>query len=174
MGIHNPLYPARGADLNARQKAQRAQSRSGAQGWGEERDEQEEVQLLSRWGSAEGSRQGKKDDNEEVEVEHEEDEDEDEDSALPPAATSKTTTRTQPAWMKSKSQSNLPTTSWLKTKLTTLLWAVFNLRTPAYFIPLTLNLTGSIWSFLLVGKHGTYPSPSSLHLPFPLFLEEPC
>jgi hypothetical protein len=28
------------------------------------------------------------------------------------------------------------------------------LRTPAYSIPLVINLTGSIWFFLLVGKHG--------------------
>ncbi|KAL1860224.1 hypothetical protein Plec18167_004341 [Paecilomyces lecythidis] len=45
-------------------------------------------------------------------------------------------------------------TSWLKTKLVTLVWTVVNLlRTPAYAIPLVVNLTGSIWFFLLVGKH---------------------
>ncbi|KAL1962298.1 hypothetical protein VTN77DRAFT_9789 [Rasamsonia byssochlamydoides] len=44
--------------------------------------------------------------------------------------------------------------SWLRAKLTTLFWTVINLlRTPAYTIPLVLNLTGSVWFFLLVGKH---------------------
>lgn len=52
--------------------------------------------------------------------------------------------------------------SWLRTKLVTLFWTVVNLlRTPAYAIPLVLNLTGSVWFFLLVGKHGmsSFPSP---------------
>lgn len=48
-------------------------------------------------------------------------------------------------------------TAWLKHKLVTLFWTVVNLlRTPAYAIPLIVNLTGSIWFFLLVGKHGMF------------------
>ncbi|KAL2705946.1 hypothetical protein AAEP93_001196 [Penicillium crustosum] len=44
--------------------------------------------------------------------------------------------------------------SWLRTKVVTIFWTVVNLlRTPAYSIPLVINLTGSIWFFLLVGKH---------------------
>ncbi|KAJ9490392.1 hypothetical protein VN97_g2893 [Penicillium thymicola] len=44
--------------------------------------------------------------------------------------------------------------SWLRTKVVTVFWTVVNLlRTPAYAIPLVINLTGSIWFFLLVGKH---------------------
>lgn len=44
-------------------------------------------------------------------------------------------------------------------RITSLFWTVVNLlRTPAYAIPLVLNLTGSVWFFLLVGKHGTYHS----------------
>ncbi|CAI7605022.1 unnamed protein product [Penicillium palitans] len=44
--------------------------------------------------------------------------------------------------------------SWLRTKVVTIFWTVVNLlRTPAYAIPLVINLTGSIWFFLLVGKH---------------------
>ncbi|KAJ5425827.1 hypothetical protein N7465_000897 [Penicillium sp. CMV-2018d] len=44
--------------------------------------------------------------------------------------------------------------SWLRTKIVTIFWTVVNLlRTPAYAIPLVINLTGSIWFFLLVGKH---------------------
>ncbi|KAH8703253.1 integral membrane protein [Talaromyces proteolyticus] len=39
-------------------------------------------------------------------------------------------------------------------RLKSLFWTVVNLlRTPAYAIPLVLNLTGSVWFFLLVGKH---------------------
>ncbi|GFF32508.1 transmembrane protein 234 homolog [Aspergillus udagawae] len=54
-----------------------------------------------------------------------------------------------PAWMKPKS-----TSSWLPTKIVTVFWTVVNLlRTPAYSIPLVINLTGSVWFFLLVGKH---------------------
>ncbi|GFG01594.1 transmembrane protein 234 homolog, partial [Aspergillus udagawae] len=54
-----------------------------------------------------------------------------------------------PTWMKPKS-----TSSWLPTKIVTVFWTVVNLlRTPAYSIPLVINLTGSVWFFLLVGKH---------------------
>lgn len=55
-----------------------------------------------------------------------------------------------PAWMQSSTRK-----SWLRTKITSIFWTVVNLlRTPAYSIPLFINLTGSIWFFLLVGKHG--------------------
>lgn len=48
------------------------------------------------------------------------------------------------------------TTSWIKNKIVSVFWTIVNLlRTPAYLIPLLLNLSGSIWFFLLVGKHGT-------------------
>lgn len=58
----------------------------------------------------------------------------------------------QPAWLRQTPQSR---TAWLKTKLSTLIWTIINLlRTPAYSIPLVINLTGSVWFFLLVGKHG--------------------
>ncbi|KAJ5572574.1 hypothetical protein N7450_009558 [Penicillium hetheringtonii] len=54
-----------------------------------------------------------------------------------------------PAWMQSSTRK-----SWLRTKITSIFWTVVNLlRTPAYSIPLFINLTGSIWFFLLVGKH---------------------
>ncbi|CDM32104.1 hypothetical protein DTO006G1_2086 [Penicillium roqueforti] len=44
--------------------------------------------------------------------------------------------------------------SWLRAKIVSVFWTVVNLlRTPAYAIPLVINLTGSIWFFLLVGKH---------------------
>lgn len=58
-----------------------------------------------------------------------------------------------PAWMQSSSQRGQE--SWLRAKIVSVFWTVVNLlRTPAYSIPLVINLTGSIWFFLLVGKHG--------------------
>jgi hypothetical protein len=58
-----------------------------------------------------------------------------------------------PAWMQSSSQRGQQ--SWLRAKIVSIFWTVVNLlRTPAYSIPLVINLTGSIWFFLLVGKHG--------------------
>jgi hypothetical protein len=50
-----------------------------------------------------------------------------------------------------------PANSWLKRKF---LGAVFStldlLRCPAYAVPLVINLTGSVWFFLLVGKEGQF------------------
>lgn len=55
-----------------------------------------------------------------------------------------------PMWQESPSEQ-----SWLRVKLFSVFWTVVNLlRTPAYSIPLVVNLTGSVWFFLLVGKHG--------------------
>ncbi|KKK18177.1 hypothetical protein ARAM_004898 [Aspergillus rambellii] len=65
----------------------------------------------------------------------------------PPPGASATTPR--PAWMHTR-----PSSSWLKTKIVSVFWTVVNLlRTPAYLIPLVINLTGSVWFFLLVGQH---------------------
>lgn len=44
---------------------------------------------------------------------------------------------------------------WIKRKSWTIIYAVVDLlRNPAYAIPLLLNLTGSVWFFLLVGQAG--------------------
>ncbi|KAG5290400.1 integral membrane protein, putative [Histoplasma capsulatum G186AR] len=44
--------------------------------------------------------------------------------------------------------------SWAMQKLLSLSRTAANLlRTPGYTVPLLLNLTGSVWFFLLVGKH---------------------
>lgn len=71
---------------------------------------------------------------------------------------SSSTTATTTAAASTTNRSLNPSTSsssWIKTKLITITWTVFNLlRTPAYAIPLLVNLSGSIWFFLLVGKHG--------------------
>jgi hypothetical protein len=57
-----------------------------------------------------------------------------------------------PAW-----RSRSPRESWLKSKIISVFWTVVNLlRTPAYSVPLVINLTGSVWFFLLVGKHGRF------------------
>lgn len=58
-----------------------------------------------------------------------------------------------PAWRRGKAEKQ----SWVRTKIVSVFWTVVNLlRTPAYAIPLVINLTGSIWFFLLVGKHGMF------------------
>ncbi|OJI82023.1 hypothetical protein ASPTUDRAFT_175553 [Aspergillus tubingensis CBS 134.48] len=69
----------------------------------------------------------------------------------PPPASHQEQQQQQPAWMQQQQQKQQ---SWLRKKITTLFWTVVNLlRTPAYSIPLVVNLTGSVWFFLLVGKH---------------------
>lgn len=50
---------------------------------------------------------------------------------------------------------NNPANSWLKNQILKATFMVLDLlRTPAYALPLVINLTGSIWFFLLVGKAG--------------------
>lgn len=46
-----------------------------------------------------------------------------------------------------------PNNSWLKRKVLGVLYAVIGvLSRPAYAIPLLLNVTGSVWFFILIGK----------------------
>lgn len=52
--------------------------------------------------------------------------------------------------------------SWLKSRVYGAFFAVLDLlRNPRYAVPLLLNLTGSVWFFLLIGKAG---ESSSLHI----------
>jgi hypothetical protein len=45
--------------------------------------------------------------------------------------------------------------SWIKSKLYGAFFGVVDLlRNPRYAIPLVINLTGSVWFFLLIGKAG--------------------
>ena len=45
--------------------------------------------------------------------------------------------------------------SWVKKKILGALYTVLDLlRSPAYAVPLVVNLTGSVWFFLLIGKAG--------------------
>lgn len=53
--------------------------------------------------------------------------------------------------------------SWLRSRLYGAFFAVVDLlRNPRYAIPLLLNLTGSVWFFLLIGKAGMFPHPGPL------------
>jgi hypothetical protein len=60
-----------------------------------------------------------------------------------------------------------PSTPWVKKKFWGIIFAVFDLlKNPRYAIPLLLNVTGSVWFFLLIGQAGNYkiyvPVPSTL------------
>lgn len=48
-----------------------------------------------------------------------------------------------------------PNVSWLKRKVLEVVCAVLDLlKNPAYAVPLLLNVTGSVWFFLLIGQAG--------------------
>jgi hypothetical protein len=48
-----------------------------------------------------------------------------------------------------------PNNSWLKRKVLGIWFAVIGtLSRPAYAVPLLLNVTGSVWFFVLIGKAG--------------------
>jgi len=48
--------------------------------------------------------------------------------------------------------------SWFKAKIYGAFFGVIDLlRNPRYAIPLVINLTGSVWFFLLIGKAGELP-----------------
>lgn len=161
-GFTTPFIRRAAADFNARQEAaQKAQSPQTQSA----RSTTEEQELQQQSHAASGTTKNGDEDEEEEESG-------DEDQPLTSNARSTTaaaaaggggSTRV-PAWMKPKS-----TSSWLTTKIITVFWTVVNLlRTPAYSIPLIINLTGSIWFFLLVGKHGMSP------LSFPLSIVHDC
>ncbi|KAH1328038.1 hypothetical protein KXX47_008459 [Aspergillus fumigatus] len=149
-GFTTPFIRRAAADFNARQEAlQKPQSQMVPQTQSAQSTEEQELQDQNQ-GVACSTKNGHG---------HESEEDQDsesgeEDQPLTGRSTAASTAAAEgssrvPAWMKPKS-----TSSWLKTKIVTVFWMVFNLlRTPAYSVPLVINLTGSIWFFLLVGKH---------------------
>jgi hypothetical protein len=48
-----------------------------------------------------------------------------------------------------------PNTSWLKAKVWGILYGVYDtLKNPAYAVPFLINVTGSVWFFLLIGQAG--------------------
>lgn len=52
-------------------------------------------------------------------------------------------------------ESDAVQSSWLKSRVYGAFFAVVDLlRNPRYAVPLLLNLTGSVWFFLLIGKAG--------------------
>ncbi|KAK5129360.1 hypothetical protein LTR08_003567 [Meristemomyces frigidus] len=52
-----------------------------------------------------------------------------------------------------------PSTPWVKRKVWGIIFAVLDLlKNPAYAVPLLLNVTGSVWFFVLVGQAGTNDS----------------
>ena len=56
-----------------------------------------------------------------------------------------------------------PSNSWLKKKILKGIFTVIDLlRSPAYALPLLINLTGSVWFFLLIGQAGKRATRSEL------------
>lgn len=48
-----------------------------------------------------------------------------------------------------------PNVAWVKRKVLEIVYEVLDLlKNPAYAIPLLLNVTGSVWFFLLIGQAG--------------------
>lgn len=61
----------------------------------------------------------------------------------------------QPHLTNSNSNSNKNISSWPKRKIIAIWYAVKDLlQNPKYAIPLLLNVTGSVWFFLLIGQAG--------------------
>jgi hypothetical protein len=61
--------------------------------------------------------------------------------------------------------------SWLRSKLYGAFFGVVDLlRNPRYAIPLVINLTGSVWFFLLIGQAGAFLSSLFCLFVFLLFL----
>lgn len=62
-------------------------------------------------------------------------------------------------------ESDLVRSSWLRSKVYGTFFAVVDLlRNPRYAVPLLLNLTGSVWFFLLIGQAGESDRPPRLLL----------
>ncbi|KAL4952599.1 hypothetical protein BDW69DRAFT_167405 [Aspergillus filifer] len=129
-GFTTPFIRRAAADFNARQEELQARQTT-------------PPTELQPTRSQSSTTSGDSDRNNEGESENESDEDQ----PLLPAAGA--TSTNAPAWM-----NNNGSNSWLRTKIISIFWTVVNLlRTPAYSVPLIINLTGSVWFFLLVGKH---------------------
>ncbi|KAJ5738554.1 hypothetical protein N7493_001709 [Penicillium malachiteum] len=144
-GFTTPFIRRAAADFNARQEKQASDNITRGRSHQDQAPSQEEQELLGSDNESDedegegrsGSQERQREDtraarqlNAELEIEMEVD------------------NTPLPAWRRPASQ------SWIKMKIISVFWTVVNLlRTPAYSIPLVINLTGSIWFFLLVGKH---------------------
>lgn len=52
---------------------------------------------------------------------------------------------------------NKSISEWVKYNVLKAFWTVVDLlRSPAYALPLVINLTGSVWFFLLIGQAGAF------------------
>ncbi|RMJ21951.1 integral membrane protein [Aspergillus sp. HF37] len=124
-GFTTPFIRRAAADFNARQEARRG---------GQERAQRDRHQGTTRGGGGTGA-------GGETELVDR--------AGAEDTATTATDRTTRPAWTNRNQRE-----PWFKEKMSTLFWTVVNLlRTPAYSVPLGINLTGSVWFFLLVGQH---------------------
>lgn len=147
-GFTTPFIRRAAADFNARQEAKQPTTRPLHELIRNEHEQSgDETELAPREGSGSDS-----DEESEAEAEPEvESESESEGGDRPENV--QTNTAPKPAWMNPQQGGG----GWLRTKVVTLFWTIINLlRTPAYLVPLVINLTGSVWFFLLVGKHGAF------------------
>lgn len=148
-GFTTPFIRRAAADFNARQEklsrgpgatTDTPRTTSTTTGLEEEDEDEDDRAAASQLGgiSAQSSARRERADSH-IHNHHNEDSDEHNDEDNTPA----------PAWKRSSSSSP----SWLRTKITTLFWTVINLlRTPAYSIPLVINLTGVFGFFCLLGN----------------------
>lgn len=71
------------------------------------------------------------------------------------AAVLRDSQKTQQPHLTNSNSNNKNISSWPKRKLLAIWYAVKDLlRNPKYAIPLLLNVTGSVWFFLLIGQAG--------------------
>lgn len=83
------------------------------------------------------------------------------------AAVLRDSQKSQQSHLTNSNSNNKNISSWPKRKLLAIWYAVKDLlQNPKYAIPLLLNVTGSVWFFLLIGQAGMYFS-------FPFFLPRP-
>ncbi|OQE29969.1 hypothetical protein PENSTE_c002G02004 [Penicillium steckii] len=153
-GFTTPFIRRAAADFNARQEKQsgttgtsrgRSQSQPSDQSFQDETEEQELLGQEDRDRDGDGDAMG----DEGVRRRSASQQRQEQRAAGSQVPESNVDDTPAPAWMQSSARK-----SWLRTKITSIFWTVVNLlRTPAYSIPLIINLTGSIWFFLLVGKH---------------------
>jgi hypothetical protein len=68
-------------------------------------------------------------------------------------ASTSSPSKTSPSTPDSRSWLTHPSTPYLKAKIWSLLYSIYDtLKNPAYAIPFLINVTGSVWFFLLIGQ----------------------
>lgn len=145
-GFTTPFIRRAAQDFNAAQERSQAQAR-------EQEQEQEHKSSTETSGKTDRSEYEGREEEHQLLLAAYDGEDKEEDNATTPG----------PAPSSAK-KPGIPTTttttttiSWIKDRIISVFWTIVNLlRTPAYSVPLLLNLSGSVWFFLLVGKHGNH------------------